>query len=104
MAITFKKVDGIEQTRLTTINHLDDAAAPVAASYPVGYKARAVTVDNVTDRIKFEWYEGMPSGHAVQTVAAGTRTLITTGGVAVSGNDVGFAVLQSKQYRVRVVG
>ena len=104
MAITFKKVDGIEQTRLTTINHLDDAAAPAPASYPVGYNARYVKVDNVTDRIVLEWYQGMPSGSAIQTAATGARTLIASGGVAVSGNDVGWAVLQNKQYRTQVVG
>lgn len=104
MPITFKKKDGIEQTRLTTISHIDDAGSPAAAVYPVGYNARYVRVDNVTDRILLEWYEGMPSGAAVQTAAAGARTLIATGGVVVQGNDIGFAVLQNKQYRVQVIG
>lgn len=104
MPITSLMTPAIEQTRITTISHFDDAASPAAASYAPGYNAKYVSVDNVTDRIKLEWYEGMASNSAVQTAAAGARTLITTGGVSVQGNKVGFPVLQNKQYRAQVLG
>lgn len=104
MAITATVTNSTELTRLATINHFDDAAAPAAASYRVGFKPRYVRVDNVTDRIMLEWYEGMTSAHAVKTVAAGTRTLETSGGVTVSGDTIGFAVTQNKQFRVQVMG
>ena len=104
MAITATVTNSTELTRLATINHLDDAGSPAAASYRVGFKPRYVRVDNVTDRIMLEWYEGMTSAHAVKTVAAGTRTLETSGGVTVSGDTIGFAVTQNKQYRVQVMG
>lgn len=104
MTITAAVTNSTELTRLATINHFDDAAAPAAASYRAGFKPRYVRVDNVTDRIMLEWYEGMTSAHAVKTVAAGTRTLETSGGVTVSGDTIGFAVTQNKQYRVQVMG
>ena len=105
MAITSTITPAFELTRLTTISHFDDAGSPAAASYDVGYQPRYIRVENVTDRIAFEWFEGMTSTHAVQTVAAGTKTLITSGGVTV-GTDgtIGFPVLQNKQFRVVVMG
>lgn len=104
MAITATQANGVENTRLATINHLDDAGSPAAASYKLGFRPRYVKVENATDRILLEWYEGMTSTHAVKTVAAGTRTLETTGGVTVSGDTIGFAVTQNKQYRVQAIG
>lgn len=104
MAITSTQTNALETLRLATINHLDDAGSPAAASYDVGFRPRYVRVDNVTDRTVLEWYEGMTSAHAVKTVAAGTRTLETSGGVTVSSDTIGFAVTQNKQYRVQVMG
>lgn len=104
MTITASTKNAIEKTRLATINHLDDAASPAAASYKVGFRPRYVLVDNVTDRVSLVWYDGMTSTHAVKTIAAGTRTLETSGGVTVTGDTIGFAVTQNKQYRVQVMG
>ena len=104
MAITSSQTNAVETTKLCTVSHLDDAGSPAAASYTVGFTPRYVRVDNVTDRIMFEWYQGMTTDYAVKTVAAGTRTLETSGGITVSGYTIGFAVLQNKQYRVQVLG
>ena len=104
MAITSTVTHGVENTRLATISHLDDAGSPAAASYKLGFRPRYVVVDNVTDRTVLQWYEGMNSGHAAKTIAAGTRTLETSGGVTVSGDTIGFAVLQNKTYRVQAMG
>lgn len=105
MAITSTVTPAVELTRLTTINHLDDAGSPAAASYDVGYLPRYIRVENATDRIALEWFQGMTSTHAVKTVAAGTRTLETSGGVTVGTDGTfGFAPLQNKQYRVIVMG
>lgn len=98
MAITFKKTDGAETTRLTTVAHFDDAAAPAAASYKLGYRPRYISVVNATDRIKLEWSEGMASATSINTTATGAATLITSGGITVSGDTIGFAVLQNKQF------
>ena len=104
MAITSSVTAAVENTKLTTLSHFDDAGSPVAASYRVGFVPRYVKVENATDRILNEWYEGMTSGHAVRTVAAGTRTLETSGGPTVVGDTIGFPVLQNKAYRVQVIG
>ena len=56
----------------------------------VGFKPRYVKVVNVTSRDQLEYYEGMDDASAVKTVAAGTRTLITTLGITVS--DSGFTL------------
>jgi hypothetical protein len=104
MPITATVTTAVENTKLTTISHFDDAGSPAAASYRVGFQPRYVKVENATDRTLLEWYEGMTSGHAVKTVAAGTRTLETSGGVTVSGDTIGFAVVQNKQHRVQVIG
>ena len=103
MAITATQVDGVDLARVTTLSHLDDAASPDAASITVGRNPRYVRVENATDRTLLEWYEGMTTAHAVKTVAAGTRTLLTSAGITVVDDVVGFAVVQSKQYRVYIV-
>jgi hypothetical protein len=105
MTITATVTPARELTRVTTISHLDDAGSPAAAAYDVGFVPRYIRVENVTDRICNEWMEGMASGHALRTVAAGTRTLETSGGPTLTAVDtVGFPVLQNKQYRVIVQG
>lgn len=55
-----------------------------------GFRPRYVLVQNVTSRDKYEWFEGMDDASAVKTVAAGTRTLITTLGI--TDNADGFTV------------
>ncbi len=104
MPITASITNAVENTRITTISHFDDAGSPAAASYRVGFTPRYVKVENATDRILNEWYEGMTSAHAVRTVAAGTRTLETSAGPTVVGDTIGFPVAQNKQYRVQVIG
>lgn len=60
-----------------------DATSITAADevvVPVGFTPKYVCWENVTDRIKGEWYEGMAAESCIKTVAAGTRTLEVTGG------------------------
>lgn len=60
-----------------------DATAIVATDFvvvPLGFTPKYVAWENVTDRIKGEWYEGMADNSCIKTVAAGTRTLEVTGG------------------------
>lgn len=101
---TLKQNDGLVRRRSGSI--LDDAASPAAAAIALGFKPMQITVVNVTDRIQFEWYDGMASNSSVQTVAAGTRTLEAASGptVAADGVTIGFPVLQNKQYRWYAVG
>jgi hypothetical protein len=60
-----------------------DATAITAADSVVvslGFTPKYFAWENVTDRIKGEWYEGMAANSCIKTVAAGTRTLEVTGG------------------------
>jgi hypothetical protein len=105
MTITATVTPARELTRVATIAHLDAAGSPAAASYDVGFVPRYIRVENYTDRICNEWFSGMTSGHALRSVAAGTRSIETSGGPTVTNNDtVGFPVLQNKQYYVIVMG
>ena len=105
MTITASVTPARELTRVVTISHFDDAGSPAAAAYDVGFVPRYIRVENTTDRICNEWFEGMTSGHALRSVAAGTRSIETSGGPTLAAVDnVGFPVLQNKQYRVIVMG
>jgi hypothetical protein len=62
------------------------SATAAAATFTLGFAPRYIKFVNLTDRITDEWFEGMASASSLHTVAAGTLTLETTNGVAVSGN------------------
>ncbi len=83
-----------------------DATSITAADSVVvnlGFTPKYVAWENVTDRIKVEWYEGMAANTCIKTAAAGTRTLETSnGGITVCDSDgvantagKSFAVLQN---------
>lgn len=82
------------QTNSTGVNNfaigkiVTDAAAAAAATLTLGFTPRYFKFVNLTDRITDEWFEGMASASSLHTVAAGTMTLETTNGIAVSGNSV----------------
>lgn len=64
-----------------------DSATAAIATIDLGFAPRRIVFHNLTDRISDEWLEGMASASSLHTVAAGTRTLETTNGIAVSGNS-----------------
>ena len=68
-----------------------DATAIVATDsvlMTLGFTPKYIAVENVTDRVKIEWYEGMAANTCIKTAAAGTRTLETTnGGITVCDSD-----------------
>lgn len=64
---------------------VSDAGAAAAATITLGFTPRYIKFVNLTDRITDEWFEGMASASSLHTVAAGTMTLETTNGIAVSG-------------------
>ena len=69
-----------------------DATAITATDSVVvnlGFTPKYICWENVTDRIKIEWYEGMAANTSIKTVAAGTRTLETTNGGITICADVG---------------
>ena len=73
------------------VNHatghiVSDSGAAAVTTITLGFAPRIVRFHNVTDRISDEWVSGMASANSIRSVAAGTRTLETTNGIAVSGN------------------
>jgi hypothetical protein len=65
-----------------------DSATAAAATLTLGFTPRYFKFVNLTDRITDEWFEGMASASSLHEVAAGTKTLETTNGIAVSGVSV----------------
>ena len=62
----------------------DAGVTGVAMTFSVGFTPRYVAFVNATDRITDEWYDGMAADSAIETAAAGTRTLETSGGLTIS--------------------
>lgn len=61
-----------------------------------GFKPRYVRWVNLTDRVEVEWFEGMDANTCLKTIAAGTRTLETSGGNGgITVDERGFRVLQN---------
>lgn len=100
MAITSTQTNGIDRVQSAQGSYLDDAGTDTP-DIEVGFTPRYVQVVNQTDQITFEWYEGMTADHCIKTVAAGTRTAETSGGITVNADNrsFGFPVLTNKQYR-----
>lgn len=80
-----------------------DATAITAADstlVSLGFTPKYIAWENVTDRVKIEWYEGMAANTCIKTAAAGTRTLETSnGGITVCDSD-GVANTTGKSFSV----
>jgi hypothetical protein len=63
---------------------VNDAGGAVAVTLTLGFQPRYFRVVNITDRISYEWFEGMTNPGALKQVAAGTGTLETTEAPTVS--------------------
>jgi hypothetical protein len=70
-------------------SYLTDATA-AAITIECGFKPRYVRVQNETSLDGVEWFEGMTDAHGIKTVAAGTRTAITSLGITPAAN--GFTI------------
>jgi hypothetical protein len=64
------------------------SASAAALTLTLGFTPRVFRIHNFTDRISDEWYDGMADAESLHTVANGTRTLETTNGIDVDGNEV----------------
>lgn len=64
------------------------SSTAAAFDLTVGFTPRYVKIVNVTSGDMMEWFEGMAAASAQKTVAAGTRSLITSLGVTVTGGVV----------------
>jgi hypothetical protein len=101
MPITSTQTNASDNPYLASGSYADDAGSPAAMSIDVGFTPRYVQMVNQTTRVMNEWFSGMTSGHAVKTLAAGTRSNEASGGIVVStGGEITFpAVAQNDQVR-----
>lgn len=84
-----------------------DAGVAIDQTFTVGFTPRVVRWHNLTDRISDEWFEGMAADSALETVAAGTRTLETSGGITVAAGSFtvdSTLVVASKTFAWEAIG
>ena len=108
MAITSTKSNDAGPVQRCLGRYLDTGTVK-EFDFTTGFKPRYVRVVNVTSKDMLEWYEGMADASAIKTVAAGTRTLITTLGITplVNGITIGFdldVVVSSEQLSIYCEG
>ncbi len=101
MTITAVVTPGKTLVNFATGSHFDDAVTPAALVVTCGFKPRYIRVVNLTDRVQYEWFDGMADANALKQVAAGTGTFETS--ATLTPGERGFtlaaaAVLQNKQY------
>lgn len=90
MAITATQVKNSASVMQTTVGSYITSSTAAAFTITLGYKPLWVRVINETSGDMYEWYNGMADAEAVKTVAAGTRSLITSLGITQSAT--GFTV------------
>lgn len=83
MAIVNTQVSGDGIVRIATGRYLTDATA-AAIVITCGFTPRYVKIVNQTSGDMMEWFEGMTAAHAIKTVAAGTRSALTSLGITVA--------------------
>ena len=77
-------------TNVASGTFLMDATATVGAFvFQTGFTPRYVKFINLTDRIRDEWVDGMTAAYSLHTVANGTVTLETSGGISVDTVPIG---------------
>lgn len=92
MAITSSQTNAIELTRFASGKFADDAGSPAAMVVTLGFTPRYVKMVNTTTIQVQEWFSGMGDADAFKAVNADATQLsmITSGGITVSGDDVTF--------------
>lgn len=73
----------------TTLNRTVTLAGDGTIAIQPGFVPKYVKVMSATSRIQKEWYEGMNVTDSILTVAAGTRSLVTTSGLLISSAAAG---------------
>lgn len=82
MALTRNQVgQTMSVPNVATFNVTTDATAAVKTYFHCGFLPRYVKFVNLTDRIIDEFVKGMTADNSLHTVAAGTVTFATSGGI-----------------------
>jgi hypothetical protein len=85
-----------------------DAVAAADTTFDFGFKPREVRFVNITDRLTYEWAEGIPATNTLDTAANGDRTLGNSTTIAVSSAGIvtvkAAAMVASKSFYVVAIG
>ena len=90
MAITSSQVKNSASVVQVAVGSYITSSTAAAFDITIGFKPLWVRVVNETSGDMYEWYHGMAAAEAVKTLAAGTRSIITTLGI--TQNSDGFTV------------
>ena len=90
MAITQSQVKNSASVVQMAVGSYITSSTAAAFDITTGFKPLYVKVVNETSGDMYEWYNGMAAAEAIKTVAAGTRSIITTLGITQNSN--GFTV------------
>jgi len=81
MAITSSQVKNSASVVQVAVGSYITSSTAAAFDITTGFKPLWVRVVNETSGDMYEWYHGMAAAEAVKTLAAGTRSIITTLGI-----------------------
>lgn len=88
MAITSAlRTSGTQQNR--AVGSFKDTGTVKKSVVKLGFLPRHVKLIDATNRISYEWYEGMAADSAIKQAANGDTTLETSNGVTVSALNTG---------------
>lgn len=88
MAITSAlRTSGTQQNR--AVGSFKDTGTVKKSVVKLGFLPRHVKLIDATNRISYEWYEGMAADSAIKQAANGDTTLETSGGITVSALNTG---------------
>ncbi len=90
MAITQSQVKNSASVMQLAVGSYITSSTAAAFTITTGFKPLWVRVVNETSGDMYEWYHGMAAAEAIKTVAAGTRSIITTLGITQAEN--GFTI------------
>ncbi len=79
------------RTNVATGRYLDTGTV-AAYDINLGFRPRYIKIVNLTDRNQIEWFEGMADASGYVSVAAGTRTLVTSNGITVTSRGFTFGL------------
>lgn len=82
MTITASHNDSMSAKHFAT-GAFKDTGTVKKSVVKLGFTPRYVKLINATDRIAYEWFDGMAADSMIQTVANGTVTLETSAGLTV---------------------
>ena len=90
MPVTITLTSEHQVRNVATGRITNTTTAAALGGFAIGFSPRYVCIVNISERVQLEWYNGFGGAQALKTVAAGTRTRITSLGITTGAT--GFSV------------